>query len=112
MAGHIERREVIRAQYHVSGVATTWLTPDLRRTGIRLRVIIGRTMPVTPRVGIAVATIIMSVIVSNSPRVSAQLARHNPRSRCTVTIVTNSKKKAAGVEEEKPIGVPLSSMVV
>ena len=43
LAGFVERREAIRATYHVSGVATTWLTPDIRRACIRIR-----TAPVSP----------------------------------------------------------------
>ena len=74
--------------------------------------IIGSSMPVTPRVGMAVATIIMAMMVISSPRVNAWLRQHSRSSKCTVTISAKSRKKAAGVDEEKPIGVPRSSMVV
>ena len=68
-------------------------------------------MPVTPRVGIAAATIIITMAVISSPRVNPQVRRQHLSSTWT-SMTTKSRKKAAGVEEENPMGVPRRSMVV
>ena len=68
-------------------------------------------MPVTPRVGSAAETIIIAVMAMSSPRRKDQ-AGLNLRSGIWTAMIAQSRKKAAGVQEEKPIGVPLSSMVV
>ena len=74
-------------------------------------VIIGKIMPVTPRVGSAAETIAIAVMVMSSPRRKAH-CRFNLRSRIWIAMTTKIRKKAAGVAEDKPIGVPLSSIVV
>ena len=42
--------------------------------------IIGKSIPTTPRVGMAVATAIIAKIVTNSPRANAPLPPHRPQS--------------------------------
>ena len=73
---------------------------------LKRRLAIGSSMPVTPRVGIAVATAIMMKTVTSSARLSAQLRRMTPSAICKVSNRTKSRKKAAGVQELRPRRVP------
>ena len=68
-------------------------------------------MPVTPRVGIAAATIIITMAVISSPRVNPQERRQH-RSSTWTSRSRARRKKAAGVHEVNPMGVPRRSMVV
>ena len=72
--------------------------------------IIGSSMPTTPRVGMAVATAIIAKIVTSSPRLKAQARLSAPKKRCRVNSRTKSRKKAAGVAELKPSREPWISI--
>ena len=61
--------------------------------------------------GIAAATIIITVAVISSPRVNPQVRRQH-RSSTWTTMTRARRKKAAGVLEDIPMGVPRRSMVV
>ena len=73
--------------------------------------IIGRSTPVTPRVGMAVATAIMMKTVTSSARLRARRGLMAPRATWTVRSSTKSRKKAAGVHELRPRRVPWITML-
>ena len=72
----------------------------------------GRSMPVTPRVGMAAATIIIVAMVTSSPHCRPHCRLGRASITWTVIRRKKSRQYAAGVDEEKPMGVPLTSMVV
>ena len=73
--------------------------------------IIGRSIPTTPRVGMAVATAIIAKIVTNSPRPNAHSRRTAPSTTCALASSTNNKKNAAGVADESPSRDPCTTML-
>ena len=72
----------------------------------------GKSMPVTPREGMAAATIIMMAMVTSSPHCRPHCRLGRASTTWTVIRRKKSRQYAAGVDEEKPMGVPLTSMVV
>ena len=71
----------------------------------------GSSMPITPRVGIAEAIIIMKNTTISSPRRRTQPALRPRSSGCTRSSSRKRAKNAAGVAELSPRRLPRISML-
>ena len=71
----------------------------------------GSSMPITPRVGMAEATIIMKNTTISSPRRRAHPVCRRRSSGCMKRSSRKRAKKAAGVEELSPMRLPRISML-